>query len=40
MNDEPVCGTGHVTVTVLGNLVLKGYKNRLLRKQVKVAVEL
>ena len=40
MNDEPVCGTGHVTVTELGNLVLMGYKKRLLRKQVKVAVEL
>ncbi len=40
MNDEPVCGTGHVTLTVLGNLVLMGYKNILLRKQVKVAAEL
>jgi hypothetical protein len=40
MNDEPVCGTGHVTVTVLGNLVLMGYKDRLLRKQVIVAVAL
>ena len=35
-----VCGTRQVTVTVLGNLAFMGYKNRLLRKQVKVAVEL